>query len=108
MPGASQVLVQEAAVYKRPLLAQSLSSAELRGEKMAVQFRDYYETLGVSKTATDDEIKRAFRKLARKHHPDVNKDKATAEEKFKQLNEAYEVLGDPAKRKKYDHLGANC
>jgi curved DNA-binding protein len=74
---------------------------------MAVQFRDYYETLGVSKTATDDEIKKAFRKLARKHHPDVNKDKATAEEKFKQLNEAYEVLGDPEKRRKYDELGAN-
>ena len=74
---------------------------------MAVQFRDYYETLGVPKTASDDEIKKAFRKLARIYHPDVNKDKATAEEKFKQLNEAYEVLGDPAKRKKYDELGAN-
>jgi curved DNA-binding protein len=74
---------------------------------MAVQFRDYYETLGVSKTATDDEIRKAFRKLARKYHPDVNKDKAAAEEKFKQLNEAYEVLGDPGKRKKYDELGAN-
>src|SRR3954470_14269190 len=72
---------------------------------MAVQFRDYYETLGVPKTATDDDIKKAFRKLARKYHPDVNKDKATAEEKFKQLNEAYEVLGDPEKRKKYDELG---
>ncbi len=74
---------------------------------MAVQFRDYYDTLGVSKTASDDEIRKAFRKLARKYHPDVNKDKATAEEKFKQLNEAYEVLGDPEKRKKYDELGAN-
>jgi curved DNA-binding protein len=74
---------------------------------MAVQFRDYYETLGVPKTASDDDIKKAFRKLARKYHPDVNKDKATAEEKFKQLNEAYEVLGDPGKRRKYDELGAN-
>lgn len=74
---------------------------------MAVQFRDYYETLGVSKTATDDEIRTAFRKLARKYHPDVAKDKAASEEKFKQINEAYEVLGDPEKRKKYDQLGAN-
>lgn len=74
---------------------------------MAVQFRDYYETLGVSKTATDDEIKSAFRKLARKHHPDVAKDKATAEEKFKQINEAYEVLSDAEKRQKYDQLGAD-
>ena len=74
---------------------------------MAVQFRDYYETLGVSKTASDDEIRSAFRKLARKYHPDVAKDKASAEEKFKQINEAYEVLGDPEKRKKYDELGAN-
>src|SRR5215469_14600701 len=74
---------------------------------MAVQFRDYYETLGVSKTASDDEIRSAFRKLARKYHPDVAKDKKTAEEKFKQINEAYEVLSDPEKRKKYDQLGAN-
>lgn len=74
---------------------------------MAVQFRDYYETLGVPKNASDDDIKKAFRKLARKYHPDVNKDKVAAEEKFKQLNEAYEVLGDPEKRKRYDELGAN-
>src|SRR4029077_4745958 len=72
---------------------------------MAVQFRDYYETLGVSKTANEDEIRSAFRKLARKYPPDVAKDKKTAEEKFKQINEAYEVLSDPEKRRKYDQLG---
>src|SRR5882762_4223335 len=74
---------------------------------MPVQFRDYYETLGVPKTATEDEIRSAFRKLARKYHPDVAKDKKAAEEKFKEINEAYEVLGDPEKRKKYDELGAD-
>jgi curved DNA-binding protein len=74
---------------------------------MAVQFRDYYETLGVPKTATENEVRSAFRKLARQYHPDVAKDKKAAEEKFKQINEAYEVLGDPEKRKKYDQLGEN-
>src|SRR6516164_1401717 len=74
---------------------------------MPVQFRDYYETLGVSKTATEEEIRSAFRKLARKYHPDAAKDKKAAEEKFKEINEAYEVLGDPEKRKKYDQLGAD-
>src|SRR6266853_265328 len=74
---------------------------------MAVQFKDYYEVLGVPRTASDDEIKKAFRKLAREYHPDVAKNKKQAEEKFKELNEAYEVLSDPAKRKKYDELGPN-
>ena len=74
---------------------------------MPVQFRDYYETLGVPKTATSDEIRSAFRKLARKYHPDVAKDKKTAEEKFKQINEAYEVLSDKDKREKFDRLGAD-
>src|ERR1051325_7184400 len=74
---------------------------------MAVQFKDYYEVLGVPRTATDDEIRKAFRKLARKYHPDVAKDKKTAEDKFKEINEAYEVLGDAQKRKKYDALGEN-
>ena len=74
---------------------------------MAVEFKDYYETLGVPRAASDDEIRKAFRKLARQHHPDVAKNKASAEEKFKEINEAYEVLGDPEKRKKYDRLGAN-
>jgi curved DNA-binding protein len=72
---------------------------------MSVQFKDYYDILGVSRTAGDAEIKKAFRKLAREFHPDVAKDKKRAEEKFKEINEAYEVLGDPDKRKKYDELG---
>jgi curved DNA-binding protein len=74
---------------------------------MAVEFKDYYHILGVDRNASDDDIRKAFRKLARKFHPDVAKDKHTAEEKFKQINEAYEVLGDPSKRKKYDSLGAH-
>ena len=74
---------------------------------MAAQFRDYYETLGISKGSSADDIKSAFRKLARKHHPDLAKDKKTAEEKFKEINEAYEVLSDSEKRKKYDEYGAN-
>ncbi len=73
---------------------------------MSVEFKDYYQTLGVSKTATREEVRTAFRKLARTHHPDVAKDKKTAEAKFKEINEAYEVLGDPEKRRKYDSLGA--
>ena len=74
---------------------------------MAVKFQDYYETLGVARTATADEIKQAFRKLARIHHPDVAKNKLTGEAKFKEINEAYEVLSDPDKKRKYDELGAN-
>jgi DnaJ-class molecular chaperone len=72
-----------------------------------MEFKDYYAALGVTKTSTDKEIKQAYRKLARKHHPDVNPGDKSAESKFKDINEAYEVLGDPAKRKKYDELGAN-
>jgi curved DNA-binding protein len=74
---------------------------------MAVDFKDYYRILGVQPTASDEEIKKAFRALARKYHPDVAKDKKNAEEKFKEINEANEVLGDPATRKKYDELGAS-
>jgi curved DNA-binding protein len=74
---------------------------------MAVEFKDYYVTLGVARDASTAEIKKAFRKLARQYHPDVAKDKKSAEAKFKEINEANEVLSDPEKRKKYDELGAD-
>src|SRR5690349_18354916 len=74
---------------------------------MPVEFKDYYSTLGVSRDASDADIKKAFRKLARQYHPDVAKDKKAAEEKFKEINEAHEVLSDPDKRKKYDQLGSH-
>ncbi len=75
-------------------------------KNMSLEYKDYYSVLGVSRDADGDEIKKAFRKLARLYHPDVAADKATAEAKFKEINEAYEVLGDPAKRRRYDTLGA--
>jgi DnaJ-class molecular chaperone len=72
-----------------------------------MEFKDYYATLGLTKSATDVEIKRAYRKLARQHHPDLNPGDKAAETRFKEINEANEVLGDPEKRRKYDELGAN-
>src|SRR5260370_39745018 len=74
---------------------------------MAVKFRDYYETREVPRGAAEEAIRKAYRKLARKHHPDVNRSDKSAEEKFKEINEAYEVLSDAEKRKRYDRLGAN-
>ena len=74
---------------------------------MAVKFRDYYEILGVPRTAKEDEIKKTYRKLARKYHPDLNPNNKQAEEKFKEIQEAYEVLSDAEKRRRYDQLGAN-
>lgn len=72
-----------------------------------MEFKDYYSILGVPKTASREEIRAAYRALARKYHPDVAEDKTTAEAKFKEINEAYEVLGDPAKRRQYDEISAS-
>lgn len=72
-----------------------------------MQYKDYYDILGVEKQASDKEIKKAYRKLATKYHPDKNPDDKAAEEKFKEITEAYEVLSDPEKRKKYEQLGSN-
>ena len=74
---------------------------------MPIEFKDYYKVLGVPRTASQEDIKKAFRKLARQYHPDVAKDKKGGEAKFKEINEAYEVLGDPANRAKYDELGVD-
>lgn len=71
-----------------------------------MEYKDYYGILGVDKNAAQDEIKKAYRKLAKKYHPDVNKNNKEAEKKFKEINEAYEVLGDEEKRKKYDTFGS--
>ena len=70
----------------------------------ATDFKDYYQILGVSKTASESDIKRTFRKLARQYHPDMNPGDRSAEAKFKEISEAYEVLSDPDKRKKYDSV----
>ena|SRR6266436_2054589 len=74
---------------------------------MATRTKDYYEVLGVSRSASEDEIKTAYRKLARKFHPDLNPGDKAAEERFKALQEAYDVLGDTEKRKLYDQYGEN-
>ena len=72
-----------------------------------MEYKDYYAVLGVKKDATEKEIRQAFRRLARQYHPDVNPNNKEAEEHFKEINEAYEVLSDPEKRQRYDEMGAD-
>src|SRR5437588_385949 len=80
-------------------------STSTRRRSIPLDYKDYYETLKVKKDASQEEIQKAYRKLARKFHPDVNK-AADSERRFKEIGEAYEVLKDPEKRKKYDQFGA--
>jgi curved DNA-binding protein len=87
--------------------AKSTNAQNAAYLKMSTQTRDYYKVLGVTRNADQETIKKAFRKLAREHHPDANKGDKRSEERFKELNEANEVLSDPEKRKLYDRLGAN-
>ena len=101
----AEILAREHSERETTKVANAKAAMRFNGNGGAIS--RLLETLGVSKTASEDEIKSAFRKLARKYHPDVAKDKKEAEEKFKQINEAYEVLSDPEKRRKYDQLGEN-
>src|SRR5688572_31904894 len=79
----------------------------MAGAAPGMEYKDYYAVLGVPRTASQAEIKKAFRKLARQHHPDLKPGDTAAKRRFKEVNEANEVLGDPEKRKQYDELGAN-
>src|SRR5690606_10208368 len=88
------------------MISCAAAEPEFRKDTQHPMAKDFYETLGVSKSATEKEIKQAFRKLAKKHHPDANLNDPTAEQRFKEINEAYETLGDAEKRARYDQFGA--
>src|SRR4249919_3735227 len=97
------------ATSRRPISRRSSSARDRTTPAVAagLDYKDYYAVLGVPKTASQADIKKAFRKLARQHHPDAKPGDSAAERKFKEVNEANEVLSDPARRKQYDELGAN-
>ena len=86
-------------------MTKKLKNLTIAAEIIAVANKDYYQILGVSRNASEKEIKQAYRRLARKHHPDLNPGDKSAEAKFKEINGAYEVLSNPEKRKKYDQFG---
>src|SRR5262249_41128852 len=90
---------------RKPARTRRQSSGSWGAEPDLASKRDYYEVLGVSQSASADDIKGAYRRLARKHHPDVNPGDGEAETRFKEINEAYEVLSDPNKRARYDRFG---
>lgn len=77
-----------------------------KGDEISMEFKDYYQILGLNRKADEKEIKKTYRRLARKYHPDLNPGNKESEKRFKEINEAYEVLGDPEKRKRYDELGS--
>ena len=100
-------------VGRRPLTAKIRGSNPLRGTRQRYNYyhvmpKDFYETLGVNKNASEDEVKRAYRKLAQKYHPDRNKGDKSTEQRFKEINAAYEVLSDKQKRQQYDQFGSSA
>lgn len=90
-------------LYKRVFNKKKISG---KGDEISMEFKDYYQILGLNRNADEKEIKKTYRRLARKYHPDLNPGNKEAEKRFKEINEAYEVLGDPEKRKRYDELGS--
>src|SRR5665647_3017698 len=102
---ALQARKRAAKAMRMSLMPTSRSMTRNNRSSITNGKKDYYETLGVKRDASQDDLKKAFRQLARKYHPDLNKGSKEAEEKFKEINEAYQVLSDPQKKTEYDQVG---